>query len=286
MKTKLKLTLLVTVLVVVVVMSGSTAFADTGPKPSVHISFKNVQGNFYCTLLSPGTSSGPFIEWDGTDETLDKIDVDTEIFLAFANYVDKDGYHFLQYLQLCNQNKSFVWGYHPPSTFKVLVYFPQTDTFFVSESYTRYAFNSYYKVDLGNADASQPLQLTNNYNYFREIALFLLRAALTVGLEICVALLFGLKQKRTLKVVVIVNVCTQVLLNIFLNVVIYYQGWLALFFLYFVAELLVYIVETVVFCMVLSGKNKVVLLWKSFVYPLVANLVSFVAGMFLWLVFV
>ena len=44
-----------------------TAYADMGPKPSVHVDFINAPDEpFYGTLLSQHDSTGPASAWDGT----------------------------------------------------------------------------------------------------------------------------------------------------------------------------------------------------------------------------
>ena len=45
-----------------------SAFADTGPKPSVNIEIAGIEGEYYATLLSKEKSTGPASAWDGTEE--------------------------------------------------------------------------------------------------------------------------------------------------------------------------------------------------------------------------
>lgn len=52
----------------------------------------------------------------------------------------------------CTETSEFKWTYYPPQRFKILVYFPETDSFAVSGIYERYAFDSYYKVDAGDIE--------------------------------------------------------------------------------------------------------------------------------------
>ena len=74
-----------------------TAKADTGPKPSVRIQFKNMGDDLcYGTLLSKEKGAGPARVWDGTARNGQLYDLDRNIWKAFVDYKDPDGYYFLQ----------------------------------------------------------------------------------------------------------------------------------------------------------------------------------------------
>ena len=69
------------------------AFADTGPKPSVHVKLQNLpEGPVYGTLLSKSESTGPASydpdyepqEWDSVQ--------DIAVWRAFQGYEDADGF--------------------------------------------------------------------------------------------------------------------------------------------------------------------------------------------------
>ena len=124
-----------------------TAHADMGPKPSVRIEFTGIEGEtYYGTLLSKSKSTGPASAWDGNPEYAYRHpeDADYDIWLKFVEYEDTDGYYFLQWFWECSENNQLNWTYYPPTSFKILLYFPETDTFYVSPIYERYAFDSYF----------------------------------------------------------------------------------------------------------------------------------------------
>lgn len=82
--------LIVTIVLIAVLTAALPAvvMADTGPKPSVVVSFTGAgDEEFYGTLLSKNDSSGPAHVWDGKEET-------TEISRKFIEYKDADGYYF------------------------------------------------------------------------------------------------------------------------------------------------------------------------------------------------
>ena len=83
----------------------ATARADMGPKPSVHITFENMGDEVcYGTLLSRTESTGPASAWDGNPEHI-YPGQDMEIWQAFVDYEDVDGYYFLQRSWLCSESK-------------------------------------------------------------------------------------------------------------------------------------------------------------------------------------
>ncbi len=275
-----------------------TAKADMGPKPGVYISFENMGDEVcYGTLLSQRPSTGPASVWDpsesdGVPEHIDTYGLDYDIWKAFVDYQDADGYYFLQEAWQCNESKCFSWTYYPPDTFKILLYYPETDTFVVSGVYERYAFDSYFSVDMKDLEAgsaaAQDVILTarQNYPYAPELAALLCRIVLTILLEIGIALLFGFREKKLLLFITGVNVVTQVVLNVMLNIVRYKSGDLALIFYYFPYEAVVFIIEAVLYGSLFNkiSQNRIPG-WKIFLYAVTANVLSFIAGFLtaLWL---
>lgn len=268
---------------------GTSAFADMGPKPSVRLTFINLDDDeeCWCTLLSSEESSGPNWAWDGDETVFEYGDINREVFLAFANYCDNDGFYFLQVMAQCNQNKSFTWNYYPPETFKVLLYFPQTDTFVSSPVYQCYAFDSYYSINMARIDTSETfpgplLSLKISYNYFGEILGLLARVVLTIAVELGVACLFRFRGKKVFLWILIVNIATQLLLNIVLNVTSYLYGDLFMFLVYFFAEFFVFLSEAVTFSVAFARIDDIKApVWKSILYAFTANTLSFVVGIIL-----
>ena len=273
-----------------------TAKADTGPKPSLVITFNGLgERTCYATLLADKESNGPWSVWDGDPENAEisgNIDYDT--FLKFAQYEDKDGYYFWKQIWLIEDGDKINWSYYPPNNFKLLLYFPQENSFVISESYSRYAFDSYYKVDLNDIRFSNEgllpatpvlvkANMTRYYNYAKEIGGLMARVAITILLEMGVAVLFNILQKKQLLLLVGVNTGTQLILNLLLNAVYYLVGGLiTLLFAYLLLELLVFVIESVVYCIAMdrlgqTERGKFVYV----AYAFLANLTSFVVGLIL-----
>ena len=107
------------------------------------MTFPRADGNFYVTLLSKTASTGPYSA-DHLDDIINSYSdaAAKSAFRKFAAYEDEDGFFFLgamSYLDIGDE--TYRWGYYPPHTFKILIYFPGTDTFAVSPVLERYAFS-------------------------------------------------------------------------------------------------------------------------------------------------
>ena len=260
-----------------------TAKADIGPKPSVRITFTGIKGEtYYGTLLSERRSTGPATAWDGYEEYRDwKPESEKPIWEKFIAYEDTDGYYFLQEWWDCSETNQLNWTYYPPTPFKILLYFPETDTFYVSDIYERYAFDSYFTVDLSEY-ATSPITAHQSYDYTWEVISLVARIVLTIALELAIALFFGYREKKVLGFLAIVNVITQVVLNVALNIINYRSGSMGFTFAFICMEILVFAIEAITYKAVLhrySEKEKVNR--RGVTYALVANTASFAIG--LWL---
>lgn len=305
------LALLVVAFVAVIVFVPQTANADMGPKPSIRITFTNMPDETcYVTILSQYESTGPHSaydpEWDNRDykyldhNYYDNPDYHNEelesIWQIFVDYKDVDGYYFLQLWGKCDsdpESHGFNWTYYPPYSFKLLMYYPEHDIFVASAIYERYAFDSYYTVDMKGVDLSsidqtqlvltEQLVLKKSYDYTGEIISLVCRIVLTIAIEIAIALLFRIKGRKPLLTILVTNLVTQIALNVALNLLCYFDGFLMLIFLYLPLELGVIFVEAVAYSLILCKQG--VPIWKSLVYALVANIVSgglgFVLAMFI-----
>ena len=68
---------LIVLLLIALTFTGLTVKADTGPKPSVHITINGVNDDIYVTLLSKVKSTGPYhkIE-EGSNEYEDLTEIE------------------------------------------------------------------------------------------------------------------------------------------------------------------------------------------------------------------
>ncbi len=264
------------------------ALADSGPKPSVEIKLREIEDDvcYYATLLSKTPSTGPASVYDGENAYGYEHYNEEErtVWEKMVQYRDPDGYYFLQVFSKCCGNDSFRWGYYPPAEFKILLYFPAEDTFAVSERYERYAFDSYYTADLSKhtLQSEQPFSAVRSYNYAWEILSLAARILLTILIELALAWLFAFRSRKLLGFIAAVNVITQTLLNVLLNVINYYQGWVMFVFNYIWLELLVVALEAAAYLLWMRKfSDQAVRSGKIIGYALGANALSFAVGMLL-----
>lgn len=264
-----------------------SAYADMGPKPSVNLSFSNVQDSvYYVTLLSKQKSTGPYsYSTRPLDENSFLVSEHTqeglEAWQAFRDYRDDDGFYFIEFFKRSNGQNTFNWTYYPPDTFKILVYFPETKSFAASGINEKYAFDSYYEVSL--AENGSALTLKKNYDYSAEVISLIVRILLTIAVESLIALLFGLRKRDILLLILAVNSATQITLNLLLNFFNYTSGGFAYILNYILLELLIIIVEAIVFsrCFKRMSFESNIKGWTAPVYSITANSVSFALGIFI-----
>lgn len=280
---KEKLTQLIFVFLCILMLFPIGVSGDTGPKPSIRIQFKNMGDELcYGTLLSKEESTGPARAWDGEEENINLDFVDRYIWEAFVNYEDSDGYYFLQWAWKVNDTKELSWTYYPPNEFKVLLYYPETNTFISSDVCKRYAFDTYYTVDMDgieigsikydeNLSGNQRLIMHKSYEFKNEVKALVYRILITVVVEVLIGLLFKFRNKELLYILFI-NVITQIILNVLLNV---YTGF-GYYFVYLSLESLVFVIEAIFYCLMFKKKKGYCVL-----YALFANIASFVIGLYL-----
>lgn len=302
------------------------ASADTGPKPSVRVTFENMGDELcYGTLLSKTPSTGPARAWDGTENGKYIYEgSDEAVWRAFTEFKDEDGFYFLQWFWRADENKALNWTYYPPQTFKILLYYPDRATksgaadnsaggatrdsettaasgaFCVSDVLKRYAFHSYYFVDMRNVQSETigtiaKISVTQSYDYSAEILGFFVRFIVTLGVETLLALAFGLRTKRAFLTVLAANGVTQIALNLLLNVRLHFNNLYGVIPLYFFAELFIFAAEAALYCFILGkrknggengsadengGKAAIAYSKKRLIlYAFTANLVSFCIGL-------
>lgn len=259
----------------------SQVLADIGPKPSVTITFEESNvGQYYVTLLSKEERVGPWSKNGEFGTGYGK----REIWEKFNQYVDNDGFYFIGNYGECEEDTTYTWGYYPPSTFKILLYFPEKDTFVVSQNtYERYAFDSYFTVQLNDMEISngsiEKEKVTASYPISSEIAAMLCRMAATILIEVLIAWFFGYRKKQQIGILIVTNLITQGVLNILLNVTTYKHEPSGTGIQYFLLECLVIVLEGFLYQkLLLRYEEKSEEKGTVWLYAVTANVVSFVIG--------
>ncbi len=291
---KYKILIFALIFIILFSIGTTTVHADTGPKPSIQITFENLKDEYYVTLLSKNKTTGPYSVIEDENVNLDELyqfeisGMSEEQYRKFLKYKDIDGYSFLLVTwKITPESNTFKWGYYPPGNFKILLYSPQADQFVCSEKMERYAFDSYYKVDMENFDITSDTTMlpnaVNNYDYLGEILALMVRIIITIAVELCIALLFVFGKKRLFVSIGIVNVITQIILNVILNIIHYNSGILSYIFAYIGLELLVIVLEAIAYSIIFKKSKEEIKLpiLKGVAYSIVANISSFGVGLLL-----
>lgn len=266
--------------------------ADMGPKPSVTVQVKGMDKDEICyaTLLGE-TGTGPASPYEGDDPLADAPETDADIRLKFVEFEDADGYLYLQqnwYIQ--NDQDSFIWGYYPPSPFKILLYFPAYNSFVVSNIGERYAFDSSYSIDITGSgykelDSTTTLPMVEESDTAGTLAGAAIRLVLTLAIEIGIALAFGYREKKLLLFIGGVNILTQILLAFTLVATEKEGGVFISILFYILMEFLIFFFEGILYFAFLKplSKKPIARGW-TILYTFLANTASCVVGLLLVLV--
>ena len=275
MKKIFKIFIFILACILVLSISSVLISADTGPKPYVSIKIVGDTKGCYMTLLSDRAQYGPH------SNNPDHQDID-DIDSKFASYSDSDGYYYL-YAYSDISNKEYRWGYYPPMKFKILIYDSVNDKFITNnEKYERTSFETAFTIELVEENGVTTFTVKHDhYHLFKVIMGIIIRLVICLAIEIGIAISFKIKKLQLL-LVLIANVFTQLILNIVLGIFIntYGLNMMGLIPLYVFIELLVFILEGLIYCIFMKNVNpenkhsiKSLLL-----YTFSANIASLVLG--------
>jgi len=179
-----------------------SASADTGPKPSVNIEFKGLEGRkYYVTLLAEDERLGPW----GTDNEYEDRNGDKAAWDKFKS-VSREDMYFIGYFEDCSETNSFTWSYYPPDEFYIAVYLPDSDELLISsEEFDSYAFDSYYGISVGK-DGSMTVVSSEAQYFLKEALAFAARLVITIAIELAVAACFMRLTKKTVLIIVLIIV--------------------------------------------------------------------------------
>lgn len=120
-----------------------------------------------------------------------------------------------------------------------------------------------------------------SYGYRSETPTLAVRPLLTIAIELGIALLFGLREKRLFSFIAVVNVVTQILLNIALNLAGYTSGPWAFMETYILLESLIFVLEALLYIWFANRQSSGTFISKTrlILYALFANGISFGAGL-------
>ena len=255
--------------------------ADSAPSPRIQVHFEGMESEtYFVTLLvlpDDWDERDGMNNFDGNDER--------QIWEKFNAFSDPDRYRFTGSFENCSQTHSYTWGSIPPQQYKILIYFPEHDKLAISAPCRPYAFSSYYTITVDKDDFSVSnqtvlgLSVRRSYDYTSEIISMLLRIFLTIAVEFGIAWICGFRSRNQVIVILVTNILTQTILNVLLNLIGYRYGLLNLILNYVWVEIVVFLIEGVVYARLLPRFSENPVREKSpWVYAAVANTASFFAG--------
>lgn len=284
---------ILTALLLLLPLTAMPVSADAGPKPSVVVALEGLEGRTcWGTLLSQQEGTGPYGRFYEEEAAEDPEEDRALHALLPLERMDSEGFHLLNFVKDCSDGE-FSWTYYPPHTYKIALWFPEEDALAVSGVYHRYAFDSYYRLDLSGVELMpggivelEAARLQRDYPYGASLLALAGRVALTLGAELLLALAFGLRTRQALKWVAVVNLATQLGLNLALELFTYcngaLEGMMAILALpvYLAAEVAVTLVELRIYRRKLTGERGLSGR-RITAYTWTANLCSLLAGVLL-----
>ncbi|MBS7219626.1 MAG: hypothetical protein KH028_09465 [Oscillospiraceae bacterium] len=284
---------ILTALLLLLPLAAMPVSADAGPKPSVVVALEGLEGRTcWGTLLSQQEGTGPYGRFYEEEAAEDPAEDRALRALLPLDQMDAEGFHLLDFVEDCS-NGELSWTYYPPHTYKIALWFPKEDALVVSGVYHRYAFDSYYRLDLSDVELTpggivelEAARLQRDYPYGASLLALVGRMAITLLVELLLALAFGLSTGRALKWVAGVNLATQLGLNLGLELFTYcngaLEGMMAILALpvYLAAEVAVTLVELRIYRRKLVGERGLSDR-RITVYTWTANISSFLIGVLL-----
>ena len=188
---------------------------SNGYYQATKIEFEDMEGPCYGTLLSRYSESGPY-----SSKKEMSYDAPKEVIEAFKNYEDPGHYFYLNYFQDVSGGL-LLWHSYPPEEFKVLLYYPETDTFVSSNVLKRYALTSTYQASIRNGT----IHLTRNYDYLRLVLITTIRILIGIVLTCAIAFFIGNPRKRDYKYIIIPTVFFQILIHTLISIYSFKNGF-------------------------------------------------------------
>lgn len=271
--------------------SPTVAYADTGPKPQTTIEIYNLENSDYIVAFGAKKCNPTHHFFIPEDEKNGKTyygDIE-DLTLVYNKVTLPEEWKLLDISSFYEDTTRLVIqsGYMWPSEFILIIYNKVSDNYYLSEVTKTYAFHSYFKYNMKNyqedsISLEKKIILEKSYQYGKEILGFLLRLAVTLAIEMLLAVAFQF-NKKSLWIIGITNLVTQVGLNLALNLTTYLSGkslWFII--IYAFIELMIVLVEAIIF-KILCRRGKDETREFIIIYTILANVLSFVLGMALWL---
>lgn len=293
MKTTKKFIVVLFVCVLIFSITVISVSADMGPKPAVWIELENAPKKYYLDLL---------VDYDGDYHNLygDEIsELDEKMWETLSGFSDDGWYPALSHgtsvplfgTVIPDENNSSYFSYFGvPNKFRIIVVDGEcnvkTSGIIEKKYYQEHItldYNSMIPTGSEQSGGEIVQQVGRNSTVKSFILQFLSTCIPTLILEFAIFLLFRMSFKKHWYKLLIVNVATQIGVNLAMSSLFINSGWFSLDFIFYAfVEICVLIVETIAYVILLRGEKK----WKRVLYPITANIASgFVLAFFVELLY-
>ena len=254
--------------------------ADMGAKPSISITIENGPKEYYIALLEKRDYG-----IENTVESSTNVivqNVDDEGVYNFLKTFRYDGYVYVKSAVGSNVKKSdknenpeeiYHFTYMVPSDFRVILI--DTDgNLYLSESHTKKEFKAICTYDVATSS------IVEEEGKSRIISIITIIICFILTLVIEFLILIGFRYpliKRNVLVFLITNALTNIPYNIFLISTVSRID-VMLILINFFAEIIITLIETLIYCFTLLNKEQMVKYGKNILYGILANIASSILG--------
>lgn len=248
--------------------------ADIGPKPSIELHLENAPSDYFIVLLAPTQEAK-------TESPLRLDQVNEDSVAAYLETFNHEGWIYEEGLvgknyKQSNEDQSYRWGYMVPSYFKVMV-IASDGSVSISNEVERQEFNATFTYDVATGKLTENLANTIEKRWTKVAICFVL----TLLIEFGIFLVFAFpKTKRNTISVVVANAITNISMTTYL---LWFYDWnprdkMSPIFLILVLEVYVFIVEMILYAILLKDKDGKKDISKNIKYALAANAASLLVG--------
>ena len=275
-----KKVLLMVVIIICIALFPINANADTGPKPSITIHCSNMpETTCYLDLLVKNRGENKY------DNIRNINDYNQQLIKKLENYSTDGWYSAMIYGWLlfgeldcdvvdgeCTQYFSY---FGVPDRFKIIVVTDNKTV--VSNEINRVAFQSTIHFNYEMAEAKEVYEKAEAkevYILWSYILQFLMTCIATLVIEGLILLMFRFNIKTNLKPFLLINIATQIALNLIVAFQMIRGGTTLAIFSYVVFELFIIMIEPALFVIFLKQHS----ITRRALFAISANLISFIIG--------
>ena len=273
-----KLTGMLLILLAAVFIAGTgitPVKADHGPKPSIDLKITDAPAYKYVVLLQKDSSTGK----ENSPLKIENLDKS-----AVEDYLKTFHYEgWMIYLRMgqidiheCGESDSYSFTYSVPKPFKVLL-LTDDGTVMISPELAQKEFNSECEFNVAKGTLTEKRAGKTISRVFYILSCYVI----TLIIEFLILLLFRYPLTKTnITAFLLINTITQLALNIFLAFSNASWGTVGI---YTAFEILIALTEGVFYAIKLRTKDDQKKPARGFIYGIIANAVSYVAGCLIYI---